>query len=53
MRCFACVLDVTSHFHSRFGYQHVGIQNATENARKTQEKRKKISQHEKDARKLF
>ena len=35
-----------SRFHSRFGYQHVGIQNASENTRKTQEKRKKITQRE-------
>ena len=32
----------SSHFSSRFRYQHVGIQNAHENARKVQEKRKKI-----------
>ena len=31
----------SSHVSSRFRYQHVGIQNASENARKMQEKREK------------
>ena len=33
----ACVLR----FHSRLGYQHVGIQNASENARKKKKKKEK------------
>ena len=33
MRCFTCVLDIST----RFGYQHVGIKNATENTRKMRE----------------
>ena len=33
--CFTCVLDAPLCFHWRFGYQHIGIENASENARKT------------------
>ena len=36
----------TSRFSSRFRYQHVGIQNARENARKTREKSKTRAQRE-------
>ena len=41
MHCFTCVLDVSSrldvfsHFHLRFGYQHVGIQSGSENCLQT------------------
>ena len=38
MHCFTCVLYVSSHFHWRFGYQHVGIQNTSENAKKNTRK---------------
>ena len=37
MQCVTCVFDFynfLSPFHLRFGYQHVGIQNTSENARK-------------------
>ena len=37
MRCFTCVLDVSSRFHLHFGYQHVGSENASEDARKKPE----------------
>ena len=41
-------------FFLHFLYQHVGIQNASENAKKrTREKRKQITQNEKDARTFF
>ena len=53
MRCFTGVFHFTSHFSSRFGYQHVGIQNASENKRKMQEKRKKNPKHEPSARKCL
>ena len=34
-----------SRFHSCFGYQHVGIKNVSENARKKQEKCKKMQEN--------
>ena len=37
-------LDFFSRFHLRFGYQHVGIQNKSENVRKTRDKHEKITQ---------
>ena len=43
----------TSRFSFRFRYQHVGIQNASENARKTREKREKNQKREPNARQCF
>ena len=40
-RVFPFTSRFPSRFSSRFRYQHVGIQNARENARKTREKREK------------
>ena len=47
------VFHFTLRFTLHFRYQHVGIQNVSENARKTQEKRKKNSKCEPNARKCF
>ena len=47
------VFHFTLRFSSRFRYQHVGIQNASENARKMQENREKIPKREPNARKCF
>ena len=44
---FPCIFNGILDVSWRFEYQHVGIQNASENARKMQEKRRKISQSEK------
>ena len=43
LRLFHFTSRFTLRFSSRFRYQHVSIQNASENARKMQEKRKKKS----------
>ena len=58
--CSTRVLDFSrvflaflSRFYLRFGYQHVGIQDASENARKMQEKREKNPKREPNARKCF
>ena len=41
------------HFSSSFGYQHVGIQNANENARKSREKHAKNQKCEHNAKDFF
>ena len=48
-RVFHFTSRFTSRFSSRFRYQHVGIQNARENARKTREKREKNARKIKNA----
>ena len=53
MRCFTGVFHFPLHFSSRFRYQHVGIQNVSENATKMQQKREKNPKREPNTRKCF
>ena len=52
-RVFHFTSRFSSRFSSRFRYQHVGIQNARENARKTREKREKNKKCEPKAGQCF